>query len=67
MAYHQNNIGEFSGGTQSTKIGKIVQSIKLHPFDASAKQRGIHAEVVQFYCPSSTYPIILLLVLYFIA
>ena len=45
-----------------------MKAIKLHPFDASAKgKRGMEAEGVQFYCLSSTYSAIVLLVLYFIA
>ena len=40
-------------------------AIKLLPISTCAK-RSMCAEEVQFYCPSSTYPAILLLVLYFI-
>ena len=52
MAYHQNNIGEFSGVAQSTKNGKIVQNrdkiiifskLLLHSLQATLQKQGVYA------------------------
>jgi hypothetical protein len=49
-------------------LGKCLRGNKIAPLRHEGRaERGPSAEGVQFYCPSSTYPAIVLLVLYSIA
>ena len=49
-------------------LGMCLRGKKIAPlWHKGRAEQGTHAKGVQFFCPSSTYPAIILLVLHFIA